>query len=238
MSENEDTFSIVSCSEAFGDGVHHIYKGDDRMLTLDSHQAADGFEASLRLMSSDYATITIDEDSDNGALAEWGQNISTESLSDMLENARECDLKIIKHAFNLSSRAVAPKVRYFGFDPSMMSFLSEQKFADLLEKNGFVLTGERAKQLDYSQVDTSQIWVYDPNSKTGMAILHEGLVESEVVSKGFEQILQLMDSWLQENYDKRLILGEDEAGRFEEIDSNHRKYTWKYDYEMTRYVEN
>lgn len=237
MSESNDLFSIVASSEGFGYGKHLVYRNDDRIESLVSHGTADGFEAALRALSQDYRIITIDEKIEDGSVQEWGYNVSTESLQDVLSTAEDAGLRIQISEYLLTARAEDPTVRYFGFEPSMIGILSEPKFAELLEKNGFALTDGDGQQLDYSQVDTSQVWVYDPSTDSGMAVLHDGIVETAITSNGFKNVLKLMDEYLKTNYGKRLILSGDGKETPAEVEVGHAKYDWEFDYEMTRYVE-
>lgn len=233
-----ETMTFVSSELGFGDGVTNVFKGDELMTRLEGDESRNGFESCLEVLGHPYRSISIDYE-DYSVIEEWGlDHESTTSLKTVLEAAKhaELNINIHEHTSESEDEDYPLTVQYFGFDPSMSDFLTDPKFAEILEQYGYILQDREGKPFDCSQVDGSKVWVYDPNTMSMFPIINSGIAEASIVSEGFKLILNQMDEFLRSRENKRLILISYADGNLSEVDEDHPAHDWKFDYAIGQYV--
>lgn len=234
----EGVITLVRGELTVGDGATFVFKKGVRTSHLESEEAYIGFCEALDVLKHPYTVINLDvEDWTIGE--EWqAEQLAEDNLVKLLDSVND-EFTVVTdhyHGADKISDDGPIIVQYFGFDPSMSDFLADPKFAEILERNGYSLTDENSAELDYSQVSSSSVWVYDPGTNTGFAVLHDGIAEARVVTYGFAEILKRMDEYLQERDQKRLILIAYADGNVAEVDEDHPAYDWEFDFEVGKYV--
>lgn len=229
---SEDLFTILMFSDTDGG---RIYRGDRALHSLDESG----------LIAYEYALDDLGEEVDKIYLKSTPANSlsfdpdwETRSLSDVLTAAEDNGAKFVWHRRSsiTAAKQDVVSVTYFGFDPSLSGVLTEVKFAEILEQYRYSLANEEGEPIDYSQVSSASVWVYDPATESGIAVIHDGLVEARLTSPGFESILKAMDDFVKENSGARLFL-ETTGDGVNEVYSGDSVYDWEFDLNSGQYVK-
>lgn len=228
---SEDLFTILMFSDADGG---RIYRGDRALHSLDEGGLI-AYEYALDDLGQEVDKIYLKSTPESSLSFDSGWE--TRSLSDVLKAAEDNGAKFVWHrrsSITAAKRDVV-SVTYFGFDPSLSGVLTEAKFAGILEQYRYSLANEEGEPIDYSQVASSSVWVYDPATESGIAVIHDGLVEARLTSPGFEGILKAMDDFVKENAGARLFL--DMTGdEVNEVYSGDTAYDWEFDLTSSKYI--
>lgn len=228
----ENLFTILEFSDTDGG---RIYRGE-RVLTYFTNRGLNGYEAALDELEQDVQRIYLISEPHNSLSfdSEW----KTRSLSDVLTAAADngADIQVLRESPSMKELAAVPTVTYFGFDPSLSSILTDAKFAEVLEKYGYSLASENGDAIDYSQVASGSVWVYDAATESGIAVIHDGLLEARLTSPGFESILKIMDDFKKRNAEARLFLSVSDDGP-NEVYLGDPEFDWEFDFITGRYFE-
>lgn len=228
----ENLFTILEFSDASGG---RVYRGENAIQSLDDSGLI-AFEAALDELDQDVQKIYL-KTTPVASLSfdpEW----QTRSLSDVLTASIDNDAEVKYHRRSNSMLHFedGPVVTYFGFDPSQSSILTDSRFAEILEKNSYSLANEEGEPIEYSQVGTGSVWVFDSQTETGIAVIHDGLVEAQLTAPGFAQIVKLMDEFQKEHSGARLFLDVTEDG-VNEVYHGDRAYEWEFDLVTGKYKD-
>lgn len=229
----ENLFTILQ----FGSGEDGcVYRGE-KALDIFESDALNAYEKALDELDQDIQRLRFVGRCDYRApyeRDEWKDQSLTSTLEAVAENGIEIEVR--RESSSMASQAAVPKVIYFGFAPSLASILTDTKFAEVLENNSYSLADENGEPIDYSQVSTGSVWVYDPATETGLAVIHDGLIETSLSSPGFESILRVMDDFVKKNDDRRLFLAPYEEG-MTEVYHDSEEFNWMFDLESGQYLE-
>lgn len=229
----ENLFTILEFADTDGG---RVYRGEKAIHSFDEGGLI-AFEAALDELDQDVQRLYVIAPTLQSSVA-FDSKWETRPLSDVLTAAVDngADVRVHRESPSMAAQAAVKKVTYFGFDPSLSGVLTDAKFAEVLEKYGYSLADENGELIDYSQVAAASVWVYDPVTETGIAVICDGLVESAITSPGFESILKVMDSFKKENAEARLFLGVDDEGNPREVYSGDTDYDFEFDLSTGAYI--
>lgn len=229
---SEDLFTILMFSDTDGG---RIYRGDRALHSLDEGGLI-AYEYALDDLSQEVDKIYLKSTPESSLSFDSGWE--TRSLSDVLTAAEDNGAKFVWHRRSsiTAAKQDVVSVTYFGFDPSLSGVLTEAKFAEILEQYRYSLANEEGEPIDYSQVASSSVWVYDPATESGIAVIHDGLVEARLTSPGFESILKAMDDFVKETSGARLFLDTSNGG-VDEVYHGDRAYDWEFDLKSGKYKD-
>lgn len=220
----ENLFTILEFSDA---DSGRIYRGENVLQSFDDSGLI-AFEAALDELNQDVQKIYLKSTPDKSLAfdRDWQVKTLSEVLTEALDNGIE--IKYHRRSDSMLHFEDGPVVTYFGFDPSQASILTDSRFAEILEKNSYSLANEEGEPIEYSQVGTGSVWVFDPRTETGIAIIHDGLVEAQLTAPGFADIVKLMDEFQKEFSGSRLFLDVTDDG-VNEVYHGDRAYDWEFD---------
>lgn len=228
----ENLFTILQFSDTDGGRVYHgeqaIHSFDDGGLIA--------FEAALDALDQDVQRLYLISESKNSL--SFDPDWESRSLSDVLTAAADngADIRVHRESPTMAALAAVPTVTYFGFDPSLSGILTDLEFAKVLEKYSYSLADENGEPVDYSHVASGAVWVYDSSTKTGIAVIHDGLLEARLTSPGFASILEIMDNFKKKNAESRLFLSVSDDG-YNEVYSGDPEFDLEYDLKSGQYVK-
>jgi hypothetical protein len=226
----ENLFTILEFSDTDGG---RVYRGENAIQSLDESGLI-AFEAALDELDQDIQKIYL-KSTPVSSLSfdpEWETHSLSYVLTAAIDNGTE--VKYHRRSDSMLHFEDGPIVTYFGFDPSQSSILTDSRFAEILEKNSYSLANEEGEPIEYSQVGTGSVWVFDSKTETGIAIIHDGLVEAQLTAPGFVEIVKLMDSFQKEHSGARLFLDATEDG-VNEVYYGDRAYDWEFDLMVGKY---
>lgn len=228
----ENLFTILEFSDT---DSGRIYRGEKAIHSFEEGGLI-AFEAALDELEQDVQKLYLVASTPQSSLA-FDSDWETRTLSDVLTAAADngADIRFHRESPSMAAQAAVPTVIYFGLVPSLASILTDAKFAEVLEKYGYSLADEEGEPIDYSQVASDSVWVYDPVTKTGLAVIHSGLIESSLTSPGFASILRVMDDFVKKNDDRRLFLTEEPF--LCEVYQDSEEFNWNFDLESGQYLE-
>lgn len=90
---DKELFSIVDFMDAFGDGTTLIYKGDVMVNYLESCEAESGYTEALDDLGFKVQQVSIEAE-DWQVAAEWGSDVSRDSLTELLESAENAGFEV------------------------------------------------------------------------------------------------------------------------------------------------
>lgn len=227
---SENLFTILMFSDTDGG---RIYRGDRALHSFDESGLI-AYEAALDDLGQEVDKIYLKSTPESSL--SFDSDWETRSLSDVLTAAEDNGAKFVWHRRSsiTAAKQDVVSVTYFGFDPSLSGVLTEAKFAEILEQYRYSLANEEGEPIDYSQVSSASVWVYDPATETGIAVIHDGLVEARLTSPGFESILKAMDDFVKETSGARLFLDTSNDG-VDEVYHGDRSYDWDFDLKAGKY---
>jgi hypothetical protein len=228
----ENLFTILEFSDTDGG---RVYRGENAIQSLDESGLI-AFEAALDELQQDVQKIYLK--STPIASLSFDADWETRSLSDVFTAAidNDAEVKYRRRSDSMLHFEDGPIVTYFGFDPSQSSILTDSRFAEILEKNSYSLANEEGEPIEYSQVGTGSVWVFDSQTETGIAVIHDGLVEAQLTAPGFVQLVKLMDDFQKEHSGARLFLDATEDG-VNEVYHGDRAYDWEFDLNSGKYMD-
>lgn len=227
----ENLFTILQFSDTDGG---RVYRGEQAIHSFDDGGLI-AFEAALDSLDQDVQRLYLVSESKNSL--SFDPDWETRSLSDVLTAAADngADIRVHRESPTMAAQAAIPTVTYFGFDPSLSGILTDTKFAEVLEKYSYSLADENGEPVDYSHVAPGAVWVYDAATESGIAVIHDGLLEARLNSPGFASILKIMDNFKRENTDCRLFLAVDDEG-VHEVYADSDEFDLEFDFETGSYV--
>lgn len=223
-------FTILQFSDSEGG---RVYRGEKALHSFDESGVI-AYEEALDDLSQDFQKIYLKANAISSL--SFDPDWESRRLSQVLLAAIDNDAEVIYHRESPSMEPArpVPSVAYFGFDPSLSSVLTDSEFAKVLEENGYSLADEDGEPVDYSQVAWGSVWVFDPATQTGVAVIHDGLVEARLTSPGFASILRIMDRFKREHADCRLFLSVSN-GNVNEVYAGDTEFDWQFDLNLNKY---